>query len=85
MSDADDITEVVEFFALVPSAVAVAACATSGRDHWFYCKEHKVKWWGGSNLIRTQEPMTAAEVATTARYLKNFVEVAPYHPKANSR
>jgi len=29
--------------------------------------------------------MTAAEVAATARYLKDFVEVAPYHPKANRR
>jgi hypothetical protein len=22
-----------------------------GRSHWFYCKEHRVKWWVGSNLF----------------------------------
>ena len=22
-----------------------------GRDHWFRCDRHKVKWWVGSNLF----------------------------------
>ena len=82
MSHADDIAG---YFGACPVCGRGGRLRHIGRDHWFYCKEHKVKWWGGSNLIRTEEPMTAAEVATTARYLKNFVEVAPYHPKANSR
>jgi len=22
-----------------------------GRDHWYYCDEHRMKWWIGSNLF----------------------------------
>jgi len=80
MSHADDIAG---YFGACPVCGRGGRLRHIGRDHWFYCKEHKVKWWGGSNLIR-HEPMTAAEVAATARYLKDFTEVAPIYPKASS-
>jgi hypothetical protein len=81
MSHASDIAT---YFGACPVCGQGGIVRSIGRDHWFCCEEHKVKWWGGSNLIR-HEPMTAAEVVTTARYLKDFIEVAPYHPKANRR
>jgi hypothetical protein len=42
-------------------------CGTSeghlnvGRSHWFYCKEHKVKWCIGWNLFSTWRDQTEEE------------------------
>src|SRR3974390_1906550 len=32
-----------------------------GRGHWFYCKEHKVSWFAGSNLFSSWRYETEAE------------------------
>lgn len=32
-----------------------------GRGHWFYCAEHKVCWWVGSNLFSSWKDQTDAE------------------------
>ena len=44
MSHADDIAG---YFGACPVCGRGGRLRHIGRDHWFYCKEHKVKWWGG--------------------------------------
>jgi hypothetical protein len=33
----------------------------AGRSHWFFCKEHRVKWWVGANLFSSWRDETEAE------------------------
>jgi hypothetical protein len=33
-----------------------------GRNHWFFCAEHKTKWWGGSNLFSSWREQTEEEM-----------------------
>lgn len=48
-----------------------------GRQHWFVCHKHRVKWWGGSNLFsgwREEDPGVHRE---NAERLKHYRKVEP--------
>ena len=32
-----------------------------GRGHWFYCRQHRVRWFVGSNLFGSWREQTEAE------------------------
>lgn len=39
------------YFGVCPSCGHTDGCINIGRGHWFFCKEHKVCWFVGSNLF----------------------------------
>jgi len=78
-SDADD---TADYFGACPVCGQGGVARSMGRDHWFYCEQHRTKWWGGRDLFSAEQPRTAAEVVANARFLRGFTEVAPMYPKA---
>jgi hypothetical protein len=53
------------YFGVCPECGKTDGYINIGREHWFYCKEHKVKWWAGSNLFRGWKDETEAEQEAT--------------------
>ncbi len=45
--------------------------------HWFFCKQHKVKWLAGVNLFSSWRQETVADWQLNDNFLKNFVVVVP--------
>jgi hypothetical protein len=48
MSDSGD-------FGLCPHCHKTDGYMNVGRDHWYYCSEHRTKWWIGANLFSVFE------------------------------
>ena len=48
-----------------------------GRDHWFRCDRHRVKWLEGSNLFSSWRDENEAIWVGNAALLAEFVEVEP--------
>ena len=40
-----------DYFGLCPVCLHTDGYINIGKDHWFFCKEHKAKWRAGSNLF----------------------------------
>ena len=51
-----------------------------GRDHWFRCDRHRVKWLEGSNLFSSWRDENAAIWVGNAALLAEYVEVEPLIP-----
>lgn len=49
------------YFGLCPYCRNTDGYINIGKGHWFFCKEHKVKWWVGSNLFSGWEEQTEKE------------------------
>jgi hypothetical protein len=62
-------------------------CATSDgwlnvqSDHWFICRTHRVKWYGGSNLLSSWRDEDESTWSANARALEDFTEVESVHPR----
>jgi hypothetical protein len=67
------------YFGGCPQCGRDDGCANVGRSHWFYCKEHKVKWCIGSNLFSTWRDETEEEQRRIYNEigLGDFTEVEP--------
>ncbi len=48
-----------------------------GRDHWFVCKKHGVKWYGGSNIFPDWRQETEKTWRQNEALLENLMEVEP--------
>lgn len=46
-----------------------------GRDHWFYCRKHRVKWCIGSNLFSSWRRETREEWEENAKRLEGYREI----------
>jgi hypothetical protein len=46
-----DHRDVDDYFGLCPVCLHTDGYLNIGREHWFFCKEHKTKWCAGSNLF----------------------------------
>jgi hypothetical protein len=57
-----------------------------GRNHWFFCREHKTKWCVGSNLFSGWRRQTEAEQQFWCEKLNfgSYEEVHPYLPKCSN-
>ena len=69
-------------FGVCPHCVRDDGFLNVGRSHWFFCREHKVKWLVGSNLFSGWRHET--EEQQRSRYdeigLGSFQEIAPISP-----
>ncbi len=43
-----------------------------GKAHWFYCNQHKTKWFAGSNLFSDWQHETYAEQKANDEFLADF-------------
>ncbi len=50
-------------------------CRNIGREHWFFCTEHKTKWCAGENL------MSSYQHETEFTYLKNVEFLSDYRER----
>ena len=50
-----------------------------GRNHWFVCKKHKVKWLHGSNLFSHWREETQEDWDRNREDIKNYQEVEPVY------
>lgn len=48
-----------------------------GREHWFVCYRHRLKWYAGSNLFSSWRTETPAEVMRQQAQLASYREVRP--------
>jgi hypothetical protein len=50
-----------------------------GRDHWYHCKKHRVRWCVGSNLFDSWRRETEANWDRNWAELESYSEVADPH------
>jgi hypothetical protein len=56
--------------------------ANNGREHWFYCRAHGVRWFAGENLFSGWRDETDDERVTARRMLAPLRVVEPmYRPR----
>lgn len=46
-----------------------------GSEHWFFCRRHKTKWLGGTDLLSSWHSETELDWMRNAVRLSAFVEV----------
>lgn len=64
-----------DHFGVCPKCHRGGECRNIGRDHWFFCAEHRVKWFVGSNLFSSWRHESEADWRKNADYLADFIEV----------
>ena len=53
-----------------------------GRDHWFYCHAHRVRWCVGSNIFSGWIDESAEEQRAKYRTIIGYAVVSPTDPEA---
>ena len=53
--------KVNDHFGVCPTCKSNDGYINIGKGHWFYCREHRVRWFVGSNLISTWRDETEDE------------------------
>jgi len=83
MAEKLDVDETMDgYFGLCPTCHKTDGCLNVSREHWYICKEHKVKWCVGANLFSSWMYETREEQWLEQRKLgfHLFVEVEPFYP-----
>jgi hypothetical protein len=68
------------YFGLCPECHNNDGYLDVGRDHWFFCEEHKVKWWAGSNLFSSWCEQTEEGKQANIKFLEGCRIVEPIWP-----
>jgi hypothetical protein len=50
-----------DYFGVCPHCGKTDGYINIGRSHWMFCREHRVKWWIGSNIFSSWRYQTEAE------------------------
>jgi hypothetical protein len=50
-----------DYFGVCPTCFKFTGYINIGKGHWFFCKEHRVKWWFGSNIFSDWRQQTEEE------------------------
>jgi hypothetical protein len=70
------------YFGLCPKCKKYDGCLNVGPGHWYFCKEHRLRWFVGSNLFSSWRDETEAE--QRRRYEKlgfdRYKDVEPFYP-----
>lgn len=51
----------IDYFGVCPTCKKSDGYINIGKGHWFYCREHKVRWFVGSNLFSSWRDETEEE------------------------
>jgi hypothetical protein len=68
------------YFGVCPHCRCHDGYVNLGREHWFYCKRHRVMWWFGDNVFSSWMHETAEEQRASAERVAGFVVVEPLWP-----
>lgn len=56
-----------------------------GSQHWFICRDHKMKWLVGDNLFDSWMNQTVSQHLTAERLLDGYREVTSFKPGKDRR
>jgi hypothetical protein len=75
--------EIEGYDGLCPICRKTDGFLNAGRDHWYFCREHKVAWCAGSNLYSTWQFETEAGQRGEWNEIgmDTFEVVEPYYPR----
>jgi hypothetical protein len=59
--DKDETAESDDYFGIRPHCHKNDGYVNVGAEHWFYCKEHKIRWCSGFNIFSSWEDETEAQ------------------------
>jgi hypothetical protein len=51
-----------------------------GRNHWFFCKKHQVKWYGGHDMFPRWQDEHASLWKQNEEFMSFFLEIDPFMP-----
>ena len=69
----------VDYFGGCPFCRCLDACLNIGREHWYVCHTHRVKWLVGENLFSSWRHGSEATWTENAVVLARYVEVEPLY------
>jgi hypothetical protein len=67
----------VDYFGGCPKCGTHDGFLSVGREHWFICHMHRVKWCVGANLFDSWKHQDASRFRQNAWLLANYAEVEP--------
>ena len=74
-------TKVIEYeFGVCPKCLRNDGFLNIGRDHWYHCRTHKLKWWVGSNLFSEWTFQDESTWRANAEFLASYTEIKEFHP-----
>jgi hypothetical protein len=68
------------YFGVCPICRETDGCRNLHKDHWFFCEQHKVKWFAGSNLMSGWVYETEEDWRRNAEKLAAYEVVKPAYP-----
>ena len=77
MTDVMEPGQESNYFGSCPECGRAARYLNFHRDHWFVCDEHKVRWWGGSNMFSNWRYETEEDWEANGKLLMGYREVEP--------
>ena len=66
-----------DHFGSCPECGQASVYVNIGREHWFYCDEHRVKWCVGANLFSSWRYQGPAQWEENHRKLQGYREMLP--------
>src|SRR5262249_39273894 len=72
----NNVDEAIPYFGGCPRCRKNDGCVNIGRDHWFFCEEHKTKWCVGSILWPVPNEVQD-EWRDAAALLEGYTKVEP--------
>jgi hypothetical protein len=69
------------YFGLCPKCRRTDGYLNVGRDHWFVCDAHRLRWYVGSNLFSCWRDEPDSLHAENKRMLETFAECEPIRPE----
>lgn len=72
--------EEVDYFGGCPTCWRNDGHLNVGREHWFICHKHRVKWLAGENLFSTWRSEPDSQRLVNAARIVGYREVAPKCP-----
>ena len=67
-----------DYFGLCPRCHSTDGYVNFGRDHWFTCNTHRVRWWSGGNVFSSWKYESVEEQRKTRAKYGDYEEVEPY-------
>lgn len=71
------------YFGLCPVCKETDGYLSVGRNHWFVCEKHRVRWWIGENVFSSWRDETESEQQRHCEEIgfDTFTDVEPFYPE----
>jgi hypothetical protein len=66
-------------FGLCPHCHRTDGFLNAGRNHWFYCEQHRVAWCGGSNLFSCWKDESETEQRRKFAKIEQYRDIEPFY------